>query len=879
MGNCATAPPRRRGYLPVVRSVLSTALALAPFAYGSARRQPFQFGLAVFGVALGVALVVAIDLCSDSARTAHSEAEQVGSGLATHRVVGGPNGVAESVYHALRVVYGARSATPVLGGDVELVDSDGGPEHVSLLGVDPFARATQPSLAETMSGSDQVSLFTLLVEPESVLIGSELAARMSLTVGDSLRVRGVVGDIGLRVAGVIQPADPTLRAWLGMRAIVDVATAQEVLGRLGYLDSIDLTAPPNADQTQWAAELSEKLPDTVSLRSADARVRQARALMQSFDTNLDMLGLLALMVGLLLVYNAMTFVVVVRREQLGVLRALGVTRAAIFGLILAEATVIGVVASAVGVAMGIALASQLLALVAQTLNDLYFQVQIDSLHVRAQTLWSAASLGVVGAICASLVPAGEAARATPASAVRRSSLEEGVGKALPWVAGAGAVLMLLGLGLLALPGERLDVAFASLAALVMGAGAMTPAALRWLCVTLGSAAEVGGYNVATVALRGVAMSASRCSVAVAALTVALGSMAGVGIMIESFRGGVDQWLKSTLRAEFYVYESSSRARSVLPDDFSSLALSHPDVEAISLGRRAEVIGRTGPLNVTALRLPQRARLGFEFLGLGMGADDGPEAALWRDFDAGAVLISEPFARRHALALGESVSVQTEVGWRDLTVAGIYRDYASEQGTMILALDAYRRLFRDSAVSTAGVYLKPAGSRAKVMSYLEARYGSTIALNSTSAAEIHAASLTVFDRTFAITHVLRLITVAVAFTGVLGALLALQLERRRELSLLRALGFTQWQSAASVMAQTGAIGLAAGLFSMPLGLGVGAFLVHVINVRAFGWSLGLDVEPTTLLQALAVALVAALLAGIYPAMRLRGAQPASGLRYE
>ena len=142
-----------------------------------------------------------------------------------------------------------------------------------------------------------------------------------------------------------------------------------------------------------------------------------------------------------------------------------------------------------------------------------------------------------------------------------------------------------------------------------------------------------------------------------------------------------------------------------------------------------------------------------------------------------------------------------------------------------------------------------------------------------------ASLVIFDRTFAVTRVLRLLIVVVAFVGVLSALMALGLERVRELGLQRALGLTPGQVWGVVTAQTGLMGLVAGLLAMPVGVLLAAVLVFVINRRSFGWTMPIDVRPDILLQGLLLAVVAALVAGAYPALRMARAAPVEALRDE
>lgn len=849
-----------------LRQAWVVARALLPMLVGQLRRAPGQTALAVAGVALGVAVVVAIDLAADSARTAHASLEQARAGAATHRVLGGPLGVSDRVYVGLRMA-GFRSAAPAIEGVVASGTED--EEGIALVGVAPLALAGQPG-ADRLEGAGLATV--LLSRPSASFLGAELAARLGLGAGDELDVRGAAGPRRLQVAGIVDRAqDPRARLF-DRRMVVDIGTAQELLGRTGWLDEVRVRVPAVGAEA-WLGRLQALLPPGHVLEPVDSRLRETANLTRAFDTNLDMLGLLALLVGLLLVYNAMTFSVIVRRRQLGVLRSLGVTRTELLALVLAEALLIGLVASAIGTLLGALLAEQLLALVSRTVNDLYFTVDVRELVVRPGTLLAAIALGVAGTVAAALVPALEAARAPPASAVRPSTLEEGTRVLLPRIALGGVIMMLVGVALLGV--ANLQAAFATLFCLVLGAAAMTPLLMVALTGRLAVLCERLDWIPGALAVHGVRASASRTGVAVAALTVALGATLGVSLMIDSFRLTVDRWISSTLQAEFYVFTGRAGPGAALPARLPDFVRGLPGVEGVSVARRARVRGPDGPVSLFALEVGGSARSGFELL----SGDGDADARLWARLDEGEVFVSEPWSNRFGVAPGDSVRLDTSGGWQAFRIAAVYRDYGQEQGTVLMALHRYRALFGDPAPGTIGVYLTPEGRHEPLMASIRAEFDGGWDVRSASAAEIRATSLAVFDRTFAVTRVLRLVTLIVAFIGVLSALMALQLERRRELAVLRATGFTRTQSVVTVLAQTASVGLVAGIAALPVGAVTGLVLVEVINRRAFGWTVPLELTTGPFLAAISTALVAALLAGVWPAWRLSVARPADGLRYE
>ena len=244
-----------------------------------------------------------------------------------------------------------------------------------------------------------------------------------------------------------------------------------------------------------------------------------------------------------------------------------------------------------------------------------------------------------------------------------------------------------------------------------------------------------------------------------------------------------------------------------------------------------------------------------------------------------VLISEPYAYRHDLHARDSLSLDTDRGKQEFQVAGVFRDYGADHGVVNMRMSLYRQYWDDDSVYSIGLYLEPGIDADTMVEQLYSLVGKKQALRIRSNKTLRESSIETFDRTFAITNVLRLLVIAVAFVGILSALMALQLEKARELAVLRATGFTPGQVWGLVITQTGFMGLLSGLLAIPLGLMLAAVLVYAINRRAFGWSMDVIVPGGVLIEAILLALIAALLAGLYPAWRMARTPPAQALREE
>jgi putative ABC transport system permease protein len=823
-------------------------------------RHPGQLGLAFIGVALGVAVVVAVDLATASASRAFELSMDRVTGDASHRIVGPPRGLDQGFYRRLRLERGVRASAPMIEGFAQWRG-----ETLRVLGVDPLARTGAAQSLADVRGDD---LGALVARGDTVLLAARTAERHGIEPGGQITINIAGQARPVRVVGLLEGAGRPDAALDGI-AVADIANAQRWFDRGDRIDYIDLQVTPAR-----AEQIAAGLPAGLRLETAAGRTREAREMTAAFRTNLTAMGLLAVLVGVFLIHNTMTFSVVQRRRLIGTLRALGATRAMIFGQIVAETRALGAAGTLVGLAAGIALADGLVELVTRTINDLYFVLTVRQLFIDPVVLAKGAGVGLLAALAGALGPALEAAGAAPEAAGRRSVLEQ---RTHAWVPlGALTGLGLLGLaGVLAIwPGGGLTAGYATLAAVIAGSACVIPWLLRALVPPLARALGWAFGALGRMAAEGISAALSRTALAVIALAVALAATVGVGTMIASFRVTVADWLERTLAADLYLSgpeRVAARHFAALPPGLAERVRALEGVGALSTRWRVEVESSHGPVPLLALD-PAPASLDAIRL------KQGEPERVWSRFRKGAaVLVTEPWAMRHDAGPGDSVTLNTARGEQRFPIAGVYYDYNTDRGSILMHRRLYDRWWPERPISTIGVFLAPGAGLDAVRGRVRELLADAGPVELRASAAIRRVSLAVFDRTFAITAVLRSLALAVAFVGVLTALLALQLERVRELAILRATGATPTQVRAQVLAQTLLLGAFAAVFALPLGLALAEVLIHVINARAFGWTLQTVIPPDVLLEAVGLALAAALIAGLWPAWRAGRVEPARALR--
>lgn len=840
---------------------------IAPLLNASRRfylRHPLQLLLAILGVALGVAVFVGVDLANDSARRAFEQSEASLVGSATHQLIGVGTEIPNELYRELRLRHGPVVAAPVVETEVRLTDT--GERSFALIGIDPLEELDFRSYSG-MSMDTESDPAQLIVEPGTILIPTSLGEELGLEPGSSI---GVSVDrrapVSLTVVGHVgdQRYDPD---GLNLPLVADISTVQE-LRNSETLTRIDLILT-----AEEIARLEDLALPGIALVSTPSRSAVFDELSRAFRINLTALSLLALLVGVFLIYATMSFAVLQRRSLFGTYRALGVRRRGLLISVLCEAAAIGGIATFLGIVIGYVLAQGLVELMLRTIGDLYFSAAVRAVEPSSMLYWKGLVVGIGTSMLAALVPALEATSVTPRTAMSRAELERTAQHATRLGAKLAVPCLVIGIIALAAAPRSLTGAFFGLFLVILAAALIVPT-----CAAIGLRAArplaERAFGVSgSLAVRGVTAALSRTGVAAAALAVAVATVIGVGLMIGSFRGSVERWLEATLLADYYADVENWEVSADAPLAGELDALIEIDgVRGISLLQFTRLTTEVGEISVRAI-LPGPDGWGLTIL------DDGMGNAIERMVAGDGVLVSETLAYRRELAAGDELRLPTSAGTETFAVLGTYRAYNTDGGGITMPLSLYQAHWDDRSLDGLGIYVDDEfdrnAAREEILAVLEGR--PDVRLRSTQA--IRTRSLEIFDQTFRITEVLRILAGLVAFLGLLSALLAIELDRGKEISVLRALGFTPRQIGTLSLTQTVVLGAAAGLLAIPLGIVMAGLLVEVINLRSFGWGMDLVIRPAPLALGVALAMTAALLAGIYPAWRMSRSSVAARLREE
>ncbi|MCU7493850.1 MAG: FtsX-like permease family protein [Ignavibacteria bacterium] len=599
-------------------------------------------------------------------------------------------------------------------------------------------------------------------------------------------------------------------------------------------------------------------------------------MLKAFDINLTALSLLALIVGMFLIYNTMTFSVLQRRTYIGLLRSIGVTQKEIFRIFLSEAAILALAGTALGILAGIVLARGMLRLVTQTINDLYLVLSVRELNISLFSLAKGAFIGIGATLLAALKPSLEASSVPPRLALSRSEQEIKLRRKVPRLAALGLAFLLLGAGILSLPARSIILSYIGILPVILGFSLLTPFMILYSMKFLKPVSGKLFGLTGRMASGSIVSQISRSAVAVAALSIAVSASVGIGTMVNSFRQTVITWLNGNLETDIYISppglvlrNNDATMDSALVRKIETL----PEVKGYNFYREVTVNTGNDEVRIFALNVGPGSYNDFKF-------KEGDPEKFWPGFTRNdIVMVTEPFAYRHNIKSGDMISIPTEMGNRSFRVEAVYYDYASDLGMVTMAFDTYKKYWKDHRISGLSLFLKKGVKRDSLINFIRSMPDPNEEILVRSSNFLRKASIEVFDRSFMITNVLQVLAIVVAFIGILSSLMALQLERSREFAILRANGMTPLQLWKLLTIQTGLMGILSGFLSLPLGNVLAWILIYIINRRSFGWTMQYLILPGVLLEAIIVALAAALLAGIYPAFKMARTRPAIALREE
>jgi len=802
--------------------------------YARHARQRARTLLSVLGVALGVALGYGVHLVNRAAVEDLAAGVRAVAGDADLEVRGGRGGFAESVYVALARLPGVALSSPVLELQAGLAASaDRSAGTLRVTGLDPL----RASLLQPQLFAGQAQLMAELLRPDTVLLSADAARSLRLGKGGTLQILVGLAPVELEVAGTLPPSSVH-----GMAALTDISTAQWRLGRLGELNRIGVRLAAGAERGKVQQEIAALLPPGVHVSPVETAQRSGAALSRAYRVNLNVLALVALFTGGFLVFSAQALEVARRRGEHALLRVLGLERAGLARLVLAEAGCVGALGAALGLALGHLFALLAVHASGGDLGAGMFRGLAPQIAFAPGAALLYLAAGIVVALAGALLPALEAARTPPAQALKAGDEQRLFARALslkPALAllGAACVLALLP------PVDGLPLfGYAAIGCLLVGGILLMP----MLSHKVFQALPLSGRPSSALAFAQLRGAPGQAMVSLAAIVASFSLMVAMAIMVASFRTSVNDWLDTLLPADLYLRSTHAGETAFLEPRFEERVRRLPQVARAEFVRSVRMT-LDPALPAVALLARDVPDTGLErslpLVGASYARQEGDPPPAW---------VSEAVAQLYGFVPGKRVQLPLAGKSHDFVVQAVWRDYARQHGAIVIERQVYARYTGDARANDAALWLAPGARAADTVRALRRLRGSEH-LEFAQPGEIRETSMSLFDRSFAVTYALEAVAVLVGLFGLSSSLGAIVLARRREFGVLRHLGMTRREVGAMLAKEGGLLALLGAAAGLVLGALISLVLIYVVNRQSFNWSMDLH-PPVFTLLALTVVLV-------------------------
>ncbi|MDP3695867.1 MAG: FtsX-like permease family protein [Desulfocapsaceae bacterium] len=848
------------------------------------RLQKAQLIMAVSGICLGVAVMVSIDLVNRSVLRSFEDSINQITGRAVLQITGADSGFPEEMLDRVQGVAGVEYAVPVIETNANF--SGGKERALMILGIDVLQDHKIRDYSITDESADIPDPLLFLAKRESILLTRTMAAQEGIKIDDEIKVQTVAGIKTFKVRGLLNPEGPA-RVAGGDIAVMDVYAAQMAFGKEGRIDRIDVSFLPGESYDTMQERIAKVLPEGYSIDTPAGRTKQVEVLLGRFRNSMDLIGGMALFVGMYLIYNAVSIAVVQRRREIGILRALGAAKSQVAGLFLTETVVVSVIASLLGVCLGVVFAKAAVGLVAQSVTDMYVKASVAEISFS----WSAgigkAGIGVLASLVAAAIPSLASARISPVSAIRSLPYTDN-----GFLSGKGSKIASILCCLLAVviivayetapitsPIKSLGVISSAVIVLLIGISLATPMLLGravslshgFLASSFGTSGRLAGLNLQK--------NMARNSVAVAAILCSIALFVSSANTVHSLRRSMFDWIDSIIRADILVSSGHPLATGgspviPMPGEMLTEIEKIPGVQSVEPFRKGYLTynGKKVLLEVfdVALRMEYCPTM------ITQGSREDMRQLLP---DQDNIVVNEGFATKYQVAPGDSLVLPTPLGPKRFGVVAVVVSYTSDSGCIWMDVSTYRRHWHDPLVDTFEVLVQPKADIDTVSQAILKRFGQERKLFALSGAAFKVEVRKMLDRSFVLTNAVNIIALSIAGFGIIVTLLASILERTREIGILRAIGMEKRQVAGMVIIESILIGVVGGVLGSATGVLIGWIELEGVFRLDLGSSITYHIHYVAMAGALLLAAGLSALAGIYPARRAAKTNIVEALTYE
>ncbi len=838
------------------------------------RKHVLRTMLTVAGIVLGVAVFVGMHTANQSVLFAFSSTVDRIAGKTELQVTAGETGFEEDVLDRVQAAKSVRVAVPAIEA---VADTDiPGEGNLLVLGVDMTGDRSLRDY-DLESGDEAVidDPLVFLAQPDSIILTKQFADKAHLAVNGTISLGTVLGPRKFTIRGVMKTGGMT-SAFGGNLAIMDVYAAQKMFGRGRTFDRVDIGIKPGHTIAEAEAELQAALGSGFQIEPPSGRGQQFEAMLSAYSMMVGISSLFALFIGMFIIYNSFAIAVTQRRSEIGILRALGATRAQIRWLFLGESAVTGLIGSAGGLLFGMLIARGIAASIGTLINDVYGVAQkAGDVATDPQLLFGAMAIGIATSIVAAWIPARNAARVDPVQALQKGKYQTLSATENRWrviLAAAGAVVSA---GSLAFANIRAAF-YLGYAVAVVVALLLSPILAVGLAKLLRPLLKLVRPVEGALAADSLIQAPRRTSASVAAVMLSLALVVAFAGMARASYSSILGWMNTALNPDLFVAPSQSIVVRTIrfPASMNAELESVPGVARVQPVRDARIVFRRTPIMVVAVDVNSVAQTARR------EPIEGDAEDMYRRTAAGqSVMVSDNLAQLQHLKLGEILEIPAPYGTIRLPIAGIVLDYSDQQGTILMDRTLFQKYWHDDSVNIFRIYLKPGVPMPDVRRRILEKYAGTRQVFVLTNAELKNYILKITDQWFSLTSVQIMVAVLVAILGIVNTLTVSITDRRRELGVLQAVGGLHGQIRRTIWIEA----LSIGALGLVLGFALGAvnlyYVLQIVHRDIAGMRFDYEFPAAVCLQLVPAILVSAFIAALWPAESAVRGSLVEALEYE
>ncbi len=830
------------------------------------KEEKFLTFLSIFGISLGIALFIAVNVASNRAVESLKTDVTAVNPYAKYQIVS-KYGIDfnENIYG--KVLKIEENAFPALKTVVYFPEFK---ELTQIYGIDTLKTLKYMNIK--IKTNEFLNFYENL---NAIFVPERFLEEKNLKIGDQIFATIYDKQYRLKIVGSYKSDINSNKIFM------DIGNFQELFNKSGYLSFIDI----QTDDISKIKNLPIIEKNGLSVEEKQKLIKNQQSIVASFNYNLKFISFIAVLVGIFLLYNTIFITVVKKRTEIGILRSIGTGKKSILFLFTVQGMMLGFLGSIFGILLGQVLAYFSVSVVEKTLSTVYSAVSISNYIISFSDALYALALGLGISFVASIIPAYEASKIRPAETSREGSFEIRYKDKYKFVAIAGFILIVLGLGLsiyeyFKIPFEFPFLSYLGVLFLLIGFTCLTPLFLKlFILIFKGTIAKIF-KSIGIITIGDIEGNIYRFSVAVMSIAISTALIFSMVVLIFSFRNSLKTWLDESLTADIYIKPASCLSNFCyypLSNKVLNIVENLPEVENIYKFRALQVKVKDS----NAIAGFTNTEVMKKYFRVDYLDREDREKALDELKQNQEVAISEYLRKIYGFKRGDKITLDTLEGKQDFMVNGVFVSYSTTSGLLIMDRKWLKKYWKLDDVTQLSLFLKEGVNakefekKLKTILIANGNYSLEILNNK----EIRKKIFKIFDRSFAITYAIEFIAIVISLIGIANTLLAFVIERKREISILRYLGGS-WRQIKGVLVLSAGISAVSGIFlGVILGILISIIFIKVVNQISFGWVVSYQIPFLFLFFLTVILFISTTLAGFFPSTIAKKIDPKRFISFE